>query len=146
MVFVFALFVLAIDQASKLWISTNLSPGEFLPKDSFFRLTHITNTGTAFGLFPGQSFLFVLIAVAVISIIFFYRRFLPVKSLLVNISLGLQLGGAVGNLVDRFRYGYVIDFVDIRVWPVFNLADSAIVLGVCLLGYHLLFSPEKSVR
>lgn len=85
-------------------------------------------------------------AVVVIGVVLFYQRYLPPRSLLVNLALGLQLGGATGNLTDRLRFGYVVDFIDIRVWPVFNLADFSIVLGLALLSYFLLFSGGRGVE
>lgn len=114
-----------------------------MPEEAPVRLTYIVNTGAAFGLLPQYSLFLVLIAFLVIGMVLFYHRYIPSGALLVKIALGLQLGGAVGNLLDRLRYGYVIDFIDIRVWPVFNLADFSISLGVFLLAYFLLFSQEK---
>jgi signal peptidase II len=138
--------VLAADQFSKAWISHNLVLGESLPQDAPIRLTHIVNSGAAFGLLPRQNLVLVLVAVVVIGIVLFYQRYLPPRSLLVNLALGLQLGGATGNLTDRLRFGYVVDFIDIRVWPVFNLADFSIVLGLALLSYFLLFSSGREVE
>jgi len=100
-------------------------------------LTYVTNTGAAFGLLPDHGLFFIAIAAIVVIAILVYHRHLPDKAL-VKASLGLQLGGALGNLTDRLRYGYVIDFIDFKVWPVFNLADSAIVIGVAVLAYYLL--------
>jgi len=136
--------VLLLDQASKLWIRMNLAPGQSLPADSPVRLTHVTNSGAAFGLLPAQTTFFILVAAFVIVLILLYDRILPQSSPLLKIALGLQLGGAVGNLVDRLRYGYVVDFFDIRVWPVFNVADSAIVVGVAILFYLLVFAEKTS--
>jgi signal peptidase II len=98
----------------------------------------VTNTGAAFGLFADQSFLFVAIAIAVLAAIFVYRRYLTMRHWPIRLSLGLQLGGALGNILDRLRYGYVIDFLDFKVWPIFNLADSSICIGVAILAYYML--------
>lgn len=138
-----ALVVIAADRYSKEWVTSNLALGQSLPQEAPVRLTYIVNTGAAFGLLPQFSLLLVLVAFLVIGVVLFYQRYLPRGSLLVTTALGLQLGGAVGNLFDRLRYGYVIDFIDIRVWPVFNLADFSITLGVCLLAYFLLFPQGK---
>lgn len=137
---------MAIDRVSKLLVLKCLALGESWSPIPFLRrwvsLTHVTNTGVAFGLFPDQGTLFIAIAVIVIAAIVVYYRHLPRDQVLVRVSLGLQLGGALGNLIDRLRYGRVIDFIDFKVWPVFNLADSAIVVGVAILAYHLLRSSE----
>lgn len=109
-------------------------------------LTYIRNTGAAFGLFPNMSIVFVLIAIAVVVAIVIYYRQLATSSWVLRVALGLQLGGAVGNMIDRIIYGYVTDFVDFRVWPVFNVADASIVAGTILLAYYALFldRPRES--
>jgi len=143
LVAIIALAVIGADQYAKNWVTSNLAAGQSFPQDAPIRFTYIVNTGAAFGLLPEYSLFLVLIAFAVIGIVLFYQRYLPGGSILIKSALGLQLGGAIGNLMDRLRYGYVIDFVDIRVWPVFNLADFSISLGVALLAFFLIFSKEK---
>ena len=93
-------------------------------------ITYVTNSGVAFGLFKEAGTFFIFLAGIVIAAILYSLRRLPAQQRLVRIALGLALGGAVGNLIDRLRLGYVIDFIDFRFWPVFNVADSAIVAGV----------------
>ncbi len=136
-----AVSVLALDQLTKVWVSASLPEGGWwspLPGLwRVFRITHITNSGAAFGIFPNQGNFFVLIAVAVALAIVLYYRYLPAGGWLVRLSLGLQLGGAVGNLLDRLRYGHVVDFIDIGFWPIFNVADVSIVGGVAVLAYCL---------
>lgn len=134
-----ALVVFAADQASKYWIRQNLPLGQSWPADWPVRFTFQTNTGAAFGLLQNQGFFLMLVALAVIGIILFYHRFLGQDSWLIRVSLGLMLGGALGNLVDRLRDGFVTDFIDFQVWPIFNLADSSICVGVVILAYYLLF-------
>lgn len=133
---------LATDQFSKYLIRANLAPNVSwnpIPSlQNWFSITHVTNTGAAFGLFPNLGSVFVVVAVVVSVAIVVYHRYLPASQWLVKISLGLQLGGALGNLTDRLRIGHVTDFFDFKIWPVFNLADSAIVLGVAILAYYLL--------
>lgn len=157
---------LIADRVTKSLVANNLALNEsWHPPVSFLRrifsLTYTTNTGAAFGLFPNQGFLFIVIALVVATAIIFYYRHLPAGYGLVRLALGLQLGGALGNLADRLRQGYVIDFVDLNFWPlqdwaVFNLADSAIVVGVSLLALAMLredtmgedlqtLSPENDV-
>jgi signal peptidase II len=143
-----ATLTLIADRVTKTIIAHNLALNEsWQPPASFlqhiFSLTYTTNTGAAFGLFPDQGFLFIVIAFVVITAIIFYYRHLPAGYGTVRLALGLQLGGALGNLIDRLRQGYVIDFIDLNFWPlqnwaVFNLADSAIVLGVGLLALIML--------
>ncbi|MBI4301521.1 MAG: signal peptidase II [Chloroflexi bacterium] len=138
-----ALMVLGCDQLTKFLIRVNLVPGESYPSQSAIRFTYVTNSGSAFGLLANQTFLLALTAVlGAVAILIYYRYSSPGKTLL-EVSLSLQFGGAMGNLIDRLRYGYVVDFIDIRVWPVFNLADSALVVGVILLGYFILFPPSR---
>jgi signal peptidase II len=107
------------------------------------RLTYVQNRGAAFGILQNQSFLFLVVGVGVIAAILVSYRYFPKMSLLLNLALGLQLGGAVGNLFDRVRLGYVVDFVDVAIWPVFNVADSAIVIGVAILAFHLLKGSDE---
>jgi signal peptidase II len=136
-----AFFVLVLDQLTKIVVSTSLPEGgwwsPFPSLVRVFRIIHITNSGAAFGIFPNQGNFFLAIAVIVAVAIVLYYRYLPTGSWLVRVSLGLQLGGAMGNLIDRMRYGHVVDFVDIGFWPIFNVADVAIVTGVAILAYCL---------
>lgn len=146
-----ALTIFVVDQVSKYLVLRNLelnaSWNPIPALRPFVSITHVTNTGAAFGMFPDQSTLFVIIAILVIVGIMVYYRYLPADRFLVRASLGLQLGGAIGNLVDRLHYGHVVDFIDFKIWPVFNVADSAIVVGVLVLAYHLFQEgdqPEES--
>jgi signal peptidase II len=113
----------------------------------YFRFTYVENRGAAFGLLQDQTIFFVLVGFVVIGVIAASYRYLPRSGLRLHLALGLQLGGAVGNLIDRVRQGYVVDFVDFGYqsnwWPVFNVADSAIVIGVALLALNAL-SPEAA--
>lgn len=119
--------------------------------DRLIRFTFITNTGAAFGMFPQLGAIFMLIAIIVIATIIVFHEQLPTENLWVRISLGLQLGGAMSNLLDRFTRGFVVDFVDIGFWPIFNIADVSIVLGVGILAYHFWekeqeLQPEKQIN
>ncbi len=138
--FLTALLVVAADQLSKIWIRSNLDVGQSLPETGLFRLTHIYNTGAAFGLFQGQSFSLTIVAfigiVVVLLFVFLVPRHFPfLDTKLGKLALGLVFGGTIGNLVDRLRFGYVTDFIDICIWPTFNIADSAVTVGVILLLY-----------
>ncbi|MFB0533520.1 MAG: signal peptidase II [Anaerolineae bacterium] len=136
------LLILVADQISKYLVLSSLNPGQswnpIASLTPWVSITHVTNTGAAFGLFPAQGSLLAVIAVIVVAAIILYYRQLPVGQWWIKVSLGLQLGGALGNLLDRLRLGYVIDFIDFKIWPVFNLADSSIVIGVAILAYYLL--------
>ena len=142
-----ALAVLAVDQAVKAIVSSSLRDGRVLDLlGGFIRIDLTWNSGAAFGMFRADGGAFALIALAVSAgIVFSYRR-VAHSPVVVRAALGLILGGALGNLVDRVRLGYVVDFIDLRWWPVFNLADSAIVLGVALLVLYALWEPRELRR
>ncbi|MER3457668.1 MAG: signal peptidase II [Chloroflexota bacterium] len=142
-----AAITLLLDQATKALVVRFLSPAQtwnFSPLLArWVSITYVTNTGAAFGLFPDQGFFFIIVALVVVAVIILYYRRLPAGQWLIRLALGLQLGGALGNLLDRLRYGYVVDFVDLnfwplKEWPVFNVADASIVLGVVLLALTIL--------
>jgi len=143
---VVAVLILVIDQISKQAVMTSLRPGEswnpVAALERWVSLTYVTNTGVAFGLFPEYGTIFMVIAVVVVVAIIFYYRHLPGEQWLVQVSLGLQLAGALGNLLDRLRHGHVIDFIDFKVWPVFNVADSSVFVGVVILAFLLLRHGE----
>ena len=102
----------------------------------YIRLTYVENRGAAFGVLQDQTAFFILVGLVVISVIVASYRYIPEPSWLLNVCLGLQMGGAVGNLIDRIQVGYVVDFIDLTFWPVFNVADSAICVGVAGSGLH----------
>lgn len=139
-----ALVVLAADQATKAAVRQQLleSGESSIPLlGGLVRFSWVENRGSAFGLFQNQTLFFILVGFLVVAGILVGQRFVPAHRTALALCLGLQLGGASGNLVDRLRDGYVFDFVDLKWWPVFNLADSAIVVGVLVFAYHLLFRP-----
>ena len=127
---------LGLDQLTKWVITSNMAWGQSIPEEGFFRITHVHNTGSAFGLFQGHGMILTVIAfVAVAAMIWLYRSS-PMPSLLMRAALGLQMGGAIGNLIDRLRLGYVVDFIDVGPWPVFNVADSSVVVGIAILAWY----------
>ena len=149
--FLVALFVIVADQLSKAWIRSSLPDGHSMLRLGFFRITHIHNTGAAFGLFPEHSLvlaIFALIAGAVILffVVYGYRYYSWLGSTAITLTFGLVLGGTVGNLVDRFRFGYVTDFIDFGYWPAFNIADSAVTVGVIILAVLLLRHAQTEER
>ena len=140
--FIVALLALGIDQYSKFLVETNLDLFEvYAPIPSlepYFRIFHIYNTGSAFGLFSGGGMIFRYLAIVVSLGIIYYNQILPGRQKLLRLALGLQMGGALGNMIDRFRIGHVTDFIDVGPWYIFNLADLAVVSGAVILGILVL--------
>jgi signal peptidase II len=150
-----AAVVVALDQWSKRLIEQRIPLWEsfapFPALEPWFKLVHYTNTGAAFGLLRGQAPLFIAIALVVIVVVLIYSRQLPADSWAVRICLGLMLGGAMGNLIDRLHQGgQVTDFLSFTLpvgnrvyeWPAWNVADASIVVGTILLGIVLLRSEH----
>lgn len=139
-----AAFVVAADQAAKALVRDRLSPPGTSVRvlGDLVRFTHTRNTGAAFGMLPGNRYIFVGVSIVVIvSILVYAWRSRPSRPMIVA-ALGLVCGGAAGNLIDRAFIGYVTDFVQVPFdFPVFNVADSAIVVGVAMLVWWLLFGP-----
>lgn len=149
-----AALVAILDQAIKLLVLVRIPAyGSIVVIPGFFDLTHIYNTGGAFGFLAGKSSLFrhlfflTASAVAMGMIVYLYLK-TPREFLFLRSGLAMILGGAVGNVIDRIRLGKVVDFLDLYVkdlhWPAFNIADSAITVGILIFIYHLLFKkmPE----
>lgn len=141
--------LIAIDQAVKLFISSHMMLGAEIPViDGFFSITYIHNTGAAFGILAGHiGFLLVLtgIMIGVVCIYLIVKR----KSIhkLSGTALALIVSGGVGNVIDRSVYGYVIDFLDFKVWnPIFNIADIAVCVGCGLMIIYVLFFDRKESR
>ena len=125
--------VFALDQLTKYLVRANLAIGESWPAEGFFRLTHGTNTGTIFGLFPQQTLLLTLASFFAIGFVIYFYRAHGGNGWLSQVNVGLLLGGAFGNLLDRLAWAKVTDFIDVGPWPIFNIADSSIVVGITLL-------------
>ncbi|HHV15601.1 MAG TPA: signal peptidase II [Gelria sp.] len=140
------LVVLMIDQLSKLWIINNFTPGESrVVLEQLLWLTYVQNQGAAFGILPGHSWLFFVCAVLVIVVLVALncKQRQPAA---IQVIFGLITAGAMGNLLDRLRLGYVVDFIDLGWWPVFNVADMAIVGGAILLAVKLLWNEKGEGR
>lgn len=142
LLFAVAFAVIALDQITKYLVRANMVLGQSIPEEGFFRLTYTSNTGGAFSLFANQNFLLAVAAIIGIAVFVVYVRYLPLTSRLLRASLGLLLGGATGNLIDRVRFGGVTDFVDVGAWPIFNVADAALTVGTVLVIYHLLLAAR----
>ncbi|MEZ4518812.1 MAG: signal peptidase II [Chloroflexota bacterium] len=139
--------VLLLDQFTKRLVETNLPLyGVWAPipaLEPYFRILHTTNTGMAFGLFQQGGTLIAIVAVIVTGVIVYFNQTLPGNEILLRIALGLQLGGVLGNLIDRFRQGHVTDFLDFGPVPIFNIADASLVCGVILLGIVMLLEDRR---
>jgi signal peptidase II len=140
--------VLLADQLSKLYVESRLpmnsSWAPFPALESIFRITHVSNTGAAFGLFQSGSVVLAVVAVIVSGVILLYNRHLPASLYWYRLALGMQLGGALGNLLSRIRIGHVTDFLDFGPVPIFNVADASIVVGTILLGFLMIFHPWET--
>ena len=129
-----AVAAFVLDQFTKYVVATNFEPGESrIAIPHLLWWTYVQNHRGAFGLFGSQAWLLVAMALAVLGVFWYAFRDAAAQSLLVRVAFGAIVGGAVGNIVDRFHYGFVVDFVDLHWWPVFNVADSCITVGVALL-------------
>jgi signal peptidase II len=134
--------VILVDQVTKALVDTFMHWGQSVPAEGMVRLTYTTNTGAAFGMFQGQTFLLTIASIVGITAVLFYYRTLSAHPPL-RWALGLILGGAAGNLIDRVLRGYVVDFVDVQLWQgyhfaVFNVADASINIGILLLAFFLI--------
>ena len=136
--------IVTADQLTKSWIRS-YAEGETIFQAAFFRIIHVTNTGAAFGSLQDKSFFLTIVAcigiVLVLAVTFLLSRRLPSMNSIPDKSiLGLILGGIIGNLTDRLRIGHVTDFISVGIWPTFNIADSALTVGVILFAYRFLVS------
>lgn len=136
---VIASLVIIVDRLAKYYSLHNLTIGETVKViPNIFHLTLVLNTGSAFGLFRGWAPVFIVLSAVIIAFIAVYVWRYKVKDTYMITALGLILGGAFGNLIDRVSLGYVIDFLDFRIWPVFNIADSSITIGAMLIAWRIL--------
>jgi signal peptidase II len=150
-----SLLVVIFDQLAKILLSRVLALNESVPVvRNIFHLSLIHNTGIAFGALKGNSRIILAVTIVGLSLIIYSlkkdllmeKHALSVKTVLIRkMAVGFILGGAIGNMIDRLRLGYVVDFLDFRVWPVFNLADSFITIGAVILFWNL-FISERLVK
>ncbi len=132
--------VIFVDRVTKIFFSDLLAYGESLPIiRNILHMTMVHNTGIAFGFFKDQGIVFIVIPIIAIFLlifnVYYYRQNNEALSRVYIVAFSLILGGAIGNLIDRIVYGHVIDFIDFRVWPVFNIADSAITVGAIMVAF-----------
>jgi signal peptidase II len=140
--------LLVLDIVTKEWIRANLPLGGSFPEVWRLNIVHIQNTGSAFGLFTNQAFLLSAVAIAGLVVVLLFFKYLKDLGFMGGLALSLIFAGALGNLIDRLRFGYVTDFLYVRLWgdvfwPAFNVADSAITVGAILLAFVALNSLGK---
>lgn len=150
LLFGIAAVVIALDQWSKWLVEQNLGLGEEIypikALAPFFRFTNWQNTGAAFGLFQNANLMFLILAIIIsVLLVWTYHKSID-EPILFRISLSLMLGGAIGNIIDRIRQGFVTDFVAVGRFPVFNVADSAVTIGVGLMLLILFLQERKEKR
>lgn len=132
-----ALLLFAADQAAKAAVQYFMQLGETVPViPHIFHLTYILNPGAAFGILEYQRIFFLGIVVILFAVYFWFRNRIPAHPVYFSIGIGLLLGGALGNAVDRWRLAGVVDFFDFRIWPIFNIADAGICVGVALIVFY----------
>ena len=153
-VVVVGVVIFLLDQVTKRLVVAYLAPpggpGSVQVVGDWLRLTYATNSGAAFGLFPRGTVIFAIVSIVALPVLLFSRNYVPADSRLLRLTVGLMLGGDVGNLLDRVRQGFVVDFVDAGIgnvrWAAFNVADSTFVVGIAILVLYLLLTSDQSER
>jgi signal peptidase II len=136
--------VCAVDQAVKFYIQANLTPYQSINLfQGWFSITHVLNYGAAFGIMQSQTVILTAVALGSFVYVWLKRREIRRYSLWFQIGIAIALGGALGNCIDRLRQGYVVDFIDIHLWPVFNIADIAIIGGVGAIIIGMLIQDRQ---
>ena len=131
------LAIFCADRWTKAWAEGSLAPAHSIRVLPFFHLTYVQNTGAAWGMMRGRNAFLIGFSALLLAVLLFLKRRWPKENLWSHYGLVLVAGGALGNLYDRIVFGYVIDFLDFLVWPVFNVADSFITVGACCLAWGL---------
>ncbi|MDD5449590.1 MAG: signal peptidase II [Candidatus Omnitrophica bacterium] len=136
---VIGVIFLTADQIIKVVLVHSFAPGQSAPViKNVFHITLVFNKGCAFGLFKNQPALFFpVVSLAAVGFLIYFLRHLRDESIVCRLAAILLIAGSLSNLIDRLRYGYVVDFLDFRVWPVFNLGDTAITIGIFIFIVHL---------
>ncbi|MBI3552068.1 MAG: signal peptidase II [Elusimicrobia bacterium] len=135
--------IVVADRLAKYWAVHWLMPRSTLRVLPFFRFTYVENTGAAFGIGFSRNGFFIGLSSALLAMLLYLQSAWMRKNFWLQGGLVLVAGGAVGNLYDRVAYGYVVDFLDFRVWPVFNLADSCVTIGACCLAWGMKLEDAK---
>ncbi len=134
MFFLISIIITVLDQIIKFFVVSNMQLGQSIPViENIFHLTYILNDGAAFSILEGRRWFFVLLTLVVMVVIFYYLRSVPKDDKLQIACLAIFAGGTMGNFIDRLLAGAVVDYLDFRFFPIFNLADICIVCGAILL-------------
>lgn len=142
---ILTLILVIVDQLSKYYIRSNMVLGESIPVwEDIFHITYILNPGAAFGLMANQTLFFIVLALVIIGATIYFYPVIRRESRLMKFGIGLLLGGAIGNLIDRVHIGMVVDFFDFRIWPIFNIADVGIVCGAFIIMAVSFLTHDKS--
>jgi signal peptidase II len=144
MFWICAVLAVLLDQAAKYAVAAFMQLGQSLPLiDGLVYLTYVMNKGAAFSILQGQRWFFLALTPLVLAGALWFMRGVPKSDRLLRCAMALFCGGALGNFIDRLRYGAVTDFIDFRFFPIFNVADSCIVVGVILVCWRMLLSAKK---
>jgi len=139
-----AIIWLVLDQASKYYVMNHFALGESIPViQNVFHLTYIINRGAAFGMLTNQRWFFLTVAFVLIIVYGFYRKRVNNGPVSLRVGTALLIAGAIGNGIDRYVLHGVVDFFDFRIWPIFNIADIGICVGVVCVIYYLLTSEHE---
>jgi len=138
-----AVLVFALDRLTKFWVTHSLFLGQELWPGAPVHIHYIENTGAAFSILPNVDWLFLLVAAVVVVAALWYWRRLAREAWWVQAAVGMVVGGAVSNAIDRFTQGYVVDFIQLPHWPVFNVADSGITVGMVLIVLRFLLQGRR---
>jgi signal peptidase II len=145
--FLIALGIIALDQITKAIVRNKLALGDAWPDaDMLLNIVYVTNSGAAFGILQGQTLFLIGTSLVGVAAIVLYYIFPPLEHGLLRAALGLQLGGAAGNLIDRIRFGEVTDFINFSFWPAFNVADASISIGVVTILWFFLTTEGERLR
>ena len=132
--------IVVLDQVVKFLVTHEMFPGMSIPViQDVFHITFVLNPGAAFGILAHQRAFFIVMGIVIVILGGLFSPYIRRQCRIFRCGTALLLGGALGNLIDRVRFGHVIDFFDFRIWPVFNIADIAIVVGVAAIIYAILF-------
>ena len=132
-------FVFISDQITKYVVYKNMSLGESIPAEGIIRITYARNTGMAFSLFENFGIILLILSLIIASILIIYLFTIDKPRILIRVFSGLVIAGALGNILDRIRFGYVNDFIDVGWWPIFNIADSSITIAIVIYIFDAIF-------
>tara|TARA_Y100000588_G_C14097726_1_gene857373 strand:- start:327 stop:827 length:501 start_codon:yes stop_codon:yes gene_type:complete len=136
--------IFIFDQITKYLVYKNLALGQSIPDDFIIKITYARNTGTAFSLFSSYGSLLLIISIFVAVFFTIYFLMIEKPKLTMRLFISLVVAGALGNIIDRVRFGYVNDFIDVGFWPIFNIADSSISIALTIYFIDLIFLNKKN--